>query len=747
MKIFTFLLTIFLIVVKPLLAQNYLWPTNSGRYLSSSFGEYRDDHFHSGIDIKTNYHIGYPVFAVADGYIWRVRTSPFGYGKVVYVKHDDGNLSVYGHLDEFNQFINAYVLAEQMLQKRYRTDIYFQENEFRVARGDTIAYTGTTGTKHPHLHFEVRTPHNRLINPLNTNLKIYDPTIPTIQALAVVPINESSRINGQANFQIFEAAYIHKKLFRIADTIAVNGPVGLELKTHDTVRGVPNFYNPYGIRLYVDDSLYYHVQYDSFDFEETHFINLDRNYQFNQSGYGHFHRLWYEDYAKDLQFYTLSPGDGILRLEHGAHHILIEVYDKYMNTSSLYLNLVAAPPFEPKLKLVSRSDKYIDALFDIDRTDSVTADAVWVTSEDVVIEPARIGNSTIDSTGLAVRIITPDIITPDAILKIVLRPGKNNQKRPFYFNLFCNQRVLSTTPAVSFIHNHNTFLCLATFERAPAMQPTFYCHTSSDLLEIPAAPLNPRNYISNPIPLAALEYAIALEWRYNDSPKNILRIPGRFKLATPGRSMSHISPDSVFSVLFDTNSTYDTLVTWIAQSPLNPSQEYPFLSELYTINPVEQPLKTDVLIEMNVPSGTDNPEKIGVYQLDADKWKFMDKIPVADRSRIRATAKKLGSFALLKDVEPPEIREIFPGDGGRFHARDIDYISAIVKDQLSGIKDDTSISVMLNERPLYAEYNAPRDHIRYKIAGSLPAGEHTLVITVVDNANNQTTGSSTFTVY
>ncbi|MGC9362962.1 MAG: peptidoglycan DD-metalloendopeptidase family protein [Fidelibacterota bacterium] len=746
MKIFTLLLTIFLIAVKPLFAQNYLWPTNSGRYLSSSFGEYRDGHFHSGIDIKTNYRTGYPVFAVADGYVWRVRTSPFGYGKAVYVKHDDGNLSVYGHLDEFTQFINAYVLAEQMLRKRYHTDIYFQENEFRVARGDTIAYTGTTGTKHPHLHFEVRTPDNRLINPLNTNLKIYDPTIPTIQALAVVPINESSRINGQANFQIFEAAYIHKKLFRIADTIAVNGPVGLELKTHDTVRGVPNFYNPYGIRLYVDDSLYFYVQYDSFDFDETHLINLDRNYQFNQSGYGHFHRLWCKDYANNLRFYTLSPGDGILRLEHGAHHIIIEVYDKYMNTSSLHLNLVAASPFEPKLKLFSRSDKSVDALFDINGTDSVTIDAAWVTSEDAVIEPAQIENSIIDSTGLAVRITIPDT-TPEAILKIFLCPSQNNQKRPFYFNLFCDQRVLSTTPLVSFIHNHNTFLCLATFDKAPAIRPTFYCHTPSALMDIPAVSLNPRNYISNPIPLATLEYAIALEWRYNDTPENILRIPCRFKLATPGSSTSHFSADSIFAARFDANSVYDTLAIWIAQNSLNRSHEFPFYSDLYTINPVEQPLKSTISIEMNVPTGAENPDKIGVYQLDDDKWKFLNNTLIADNGSMRAKTNKLGSFALIKDSQPPEITDIFPGNGGRFRARDIVYISAIVKDQLSGIKDDTAISVMLNDRPLYVEYNAPKNHIRYKIAGGLPAGQHTLKITVVDNANNQTTGSSTFTVY
>jgi len=84
-------------------SQNYIWPINTGRYLTSTFGEYRPGHFHSGIDIKTNYRCGYPVYATADGYIWRVLTSPYGYGKAVYLKLDDGNLAVYGHLDRFGR--------------------------------------------------------------------------------------------------------------------------------------------------------------------------------------------------------------------------------------------------------------------------------------------------------------------------------------------------------------------------------------------------------------------------------------------------------------------------------------------------------------------------------------------------------------------------------------------------------------------------------------------------------------------
>ena len=445
MKIYSIIISTFLIIANPLFAQNYIWPSNTGRYLSSSFGEYRSGHFHSGIDIKTNYRTGYPVFAVANGYVWRVRTSPFGYGKAVYLKLDDGNLAVYGHLDEFNQFINAYVKAEQMIQKRYRTDIYFDENEYRVSRGDTIAFTGETGTKHPHLHFEIRNSNNRLINPLNTNLKITDYTIPTIKAIAVVPSNTSSLINEQPTAQIYPANYIHKKLFTVSDTIRVSGPVGIEIKTHDTVRGVPNFYNPYGIRLIVDDSLYFHVQYDSFDFDETHLLNVDRNFQLRQNDLGNFHRLWYGNYSKDLRFYSKSPGNGILNLAPGQHSFRIDVYDRYMNTSTLGFKVMSVSPFEPILNNISVTGAHINILFDVDSTDSISVEALWVNNQGNYQIDANIDSVFIDSTSFFVQVSGLNA-KPRDILKLVLVSVEKNNSRVFFFNPLHQSRRIFPGP-------------------------------------------------------------------------------------------------------------------------------------------------------------------------------------------------------------------------------------------------------------------------------------------------------------
>lgn len=116
---FTRLIAGILLFTSSLLAQNYLWPTSASKYLSASFCEYRPGHYHSAIDIKTWNQEGYPVFAIDDGRIYRIRVSPHGYGKVIYLKLKDGRFAVYAHLQRFAPKIEQAIRKEQLKQQRY----------------------------------------------------------------------------------------------------------------------------------------------------------------------------------------------------------------------------------------------------------------------------------------------------------------------------------------------------------------------------------------------------------------------------------------------------------------------------------------------------------------------------------------------------------------------------------------------------------------------------------------------------
>lgn len=97
--------------------EDYIFPLRdvAGLY-SANFGEMRPNHFHSGIDIKTDGVTGKPVLATADGYISRIAVTPGGYGRAIYITHPNGTTSVYGHLSKFRDDIEKYVHEE-----RYRT--------------------------------------------------------------------------------------------------------------------------------------------------------------------------------------------------------------------------------------------------------------------------------------------------------------------------------------------------------------------------------------------------------------------------------------------------------------------------------------------------------------------------------------------------------------------------------------------------------------------------------------------------
>lgn len=147
----------------------FVKPMNLPFNLAGSFGEPRKDHFHSGIDIKTNGIEGEPVFAVYDGYISRIRVSPYGYGRAIYITHTNGFTSVYGHLSKFYGAIEKYIHAQHYLQKKSELDLTLDAKAFPVKQNDTIAFSGNTGgSTAPHLHFEIRnTKTEHALNPLD----------------------------------------------------------------------------------------------------------------------------------------------------------------------------------------------------------------------------------------------------------------------------------------------------------------------------------------------------------------------------------------------------------------------------------------------------------------------------------------------------------------------------------------------------------------------------------------------------
>ena len=154
--------------------------------LAANFGELRPDHYHMGLDIRTQHRENLPVFAAADGYVARVSIAPFGFGQAIYLIHPNGYTTVYGHLNRFFPALASYVHKEQYRRQSWQLNLELPPTLFRVKKGDLIAYSGNTGgSQGPHLHFEIRrTAGDINLNPLLFDLPVEDHTAPTIVKLA-----------------------------------------------------------------------------------------------------------------------------------------------------------------------------------------------------------------------------------------------------------------------------------------------------------------------------------------------------------------------------------------------------------------------------------------------------------------------------------------------------------------------------------------------------------------------------------
>ena len=133
--------------------------------LSGTFAELRSNHFHSGLDIKTQHREGLNIYAAAKGYVSRIKISHFGYGKALYLKHPNGYQTVYAHLKKYSDTIQKFVKNAQYKKESYEIEIFPEANQLKVKKGDLIGYTGNSGSSDgPHLHFEIRDKNSRMVS-------------------------------------------------------------------------------------------------------------------------------------------------------------------------------------------------------------------------------------------------------------------------------------------------------------------------------------------------------------------------------------------------------------------------------------------------------------------------------------------------------------------------------------------------------------------------------------------------------
>lgn len=250
--------------------------------LSGTFAEIRTGHFHSGIDYRTQSVEGKPVYAAADGFVSRIRISPVGFGKAIYIEHPNGYTTVYAHLRNFASEIQQYIIAEQYKRESFDVDLYPEPRSIRVKKGDVIAFSGNSGSSSgPHLHFEIRHTHNQ--NPVNPKLfalNIRDDIPPVMQALKIYPASSNSTIDGSNQSKIYELTGANGKYWLSNDQpIRIAGDVAFGIQAYD-MHNHSNLRNGFAImNIFIDDTKVFAYRVDEFAFDETRYVNAVIDYE------------------------------------------------------------------------------------------------------------------------------------------------------------------------------------------------------------------------------------------------------------------------------------------------------------------------------------------------------------------------------------------------------------------------------------------------------------------------------------
>lgn len=758
-------------LIEGALGSSYHWPLGIRSTLTSAFAEYRgglircqSGHLHSGIDLKTWGQTGYEVYAVDSGYIQRVRVSPWGYGKAIYLRLMDGRIAVYAHLSDFTPGLRSLVEERQEKLGKYSVDIHFLPGTLKVKRGQLIGYSGESGSGGPHLHFEIRDGLNCPLNPLTHGFSIPDTIPPTIVALSAAPLDASSTVNQSHSPIIVPLIRVKSCCYRTDQVIKVSGRIGFGVLAYDQTNDSDNRLGIYSLELFLDDEIYFTAEYDHFCFEKTHKVDLDRDYRLLRWDLGKFYRL-YQEVGNDLPFYGprgsnrgvldtfATGGDGRRVMAPGIHTIRVVVRDTNGNSAIAELQILVDEPPALKYFLARRNsgkvwlevgtedqDGSVQGVhFEVSTDQGGSWQMVAVDStgtpegiyqakwplepEEVVLFRAQ----AVDDLGLA----SP----PGLVILKGEASGLHDREKP-QFN--CQLRFWDDFVELNLESNE-------VLSHSPQVTIT---QTGGETKLVGLTPTGVKSYTGVYRFLPYRDGLVTVEVKGRDIWGNEGRYDTTFVIntITPERGGEASRPGERVWVVFEPGSVYKTLFVRIEKSPVTSLPDLPLVSPSYSLFPMDVPFARLAKVAIGYPPSLEAVEKVGLYFHDEQAgWKYVGQQIDPERKSICASVSAFGTFALLKDLIPPRVWDLKPEDGSRIKNRR-PTLFARVKDRGSDIGSEEDVVMELDGRKLISEYDPEKHTVQYQPKRPLDYGRHVLTISVRDRARNRTVRKSTFWV-
>jgi hypothetical protein len=725
-----FILFIHIDIVTSQKTPQYFWPTDASTLMSSSFCEYRDGHYHSAIDIKTWVREGYKCFAIADGKVERIRVSPFGYGKVIYVRLNDGNTAIYAHLQRFNNKIEKAVRAQQLKNQKYRLNWY--PKDLYVKKSEIIAYTGRTGIGVPHLHFEIRNKNGHPINPLNFYSQVKDKIRPRIQKLTVIPLENNATVNSSVKPQTFNVTYIRNGINVIKQPIYVKGPVGLMIKGFDQADGASNKYGFHETVMHVDGKETFRLTYDELDFATTQHIYTETYYPYWATQREVFHKLYIEPF-NPLNFYAQIPGeDGSIFVGDKPRSFEITVTDFHGNKTILKGELIADIRPDIQVHETSQSDSNIFIHFSCEPFKDFKIFSGDSLKQNNVVEYFEVidGKFSQPESGLILK--TKVLIKNQKYLRMQIT-GKNNLTS---FQVISLKEYKNPIPETFFLGKNLVY--------------NFHDIAAGSMFKTDG--LN-ENFTSNQTPDGIKEVVIS-HANINEPELALQMISGSDTLWSdnihigkwnPGESTTLSWFDSSFTVTSATKSFLDTIIVQSdTLSADSVSKVIPTIGKIYTLKPGNIP----VFSSTNIKIKFDSIPAWGNWKLfktdGINSLSFVGGTIDTTNKFIKARTNPFGGFVIACDTIPPVIEVRTPVQAKTYTQNPI--ISFSVSDEHSGIGSEENISLIIDGEFVLPEWDPEDKLVTAKIDKNLLPGNHTLTISVKDQSDNITSSAIYFTI-